>query len=403
MSFDIIVATRNPPTRAMVESHLRAARWRLTLTGDLSPDTGIVAESRGLIRSKYLFSLSGPQPAENEDFPAPIQRLIRGAGYLLEMNLPWGLSERELKLAFALCEDLARQCQGAVFDPQDYRIVFPSMPEVASRKKPVRTRIRQLSLEWFLPASEVRGAAGFLSVAQRVWSDATPVRFGSYEPLRYKMAEPGADTQFEDLWADAHTGLFWQSKRPVLGGSVFRSPELPEPPGRRGMVHLAVTVNASGIEGDAALCDQAVELFAGVAHELGAFFGVGYVTRGVLVGTRGTTWYDAETERVTFSFGPWWIGIPPISTWLSWFGEPYVGPVSSSVRNVASSRNGGLLIRLGSAPMDSDQVRGVAPVLPSELLLSVPPDNGDVATTFEKRIELVKAERSPAAFIPFWD
>ena len=51
MSFDIVMATRTRPTRAMVESHLREAGWRLTLEGDLAGDEGdLTAESRGLLR-----------------------------------------------------------------------------------------------------------------------------------------------------------------------------------------------------------------------------------------------------------------------------------------------------------------------------------------------------------------
>ena len=127
MSFDIVIATRTPPTRAMVESHLLESGWRLTLEGDLAADKGnLTAESRGLLRHKHIFILSGPDAAEHEDLPHPVQQVLRGRAFLLEMNLPWGLGEKDMSRAFALCEHLARECGGAVFDPRRIDSGIPS-------------------------------------------------------------------------------------------------------------------------------------------------------------------------------------------------------------------------------------------------------------------------------------
>lgn len=399
MSFDIIIATRNPPTRDMVESHVRASRWRLSLTGDLSPDSGIVAESAGLLRRKYVFNLSGPQPAENEDFPAPVQRLVRGSGYLLEMNLPWGLPERDIMRAYALCEHLAKACDGCVFDPQGDRIVFPDLPDRKAHRERVETPVRQLSLEWFFADSAPVNGSTFLATVQRVWPQAMPTRFGTYDPMRFKMADATGRTDFMIMWEDGRS-FFWKSAKPVIGGSFFRSPGIAESPAMRRQVQLSVSLNATAIESHPAVCDRAVNLFLAVAQELGAFFGAGYVTRDVLLGNRGDVWYGPDTESIGFTRGPWWIGLPPTQTWLTWFGKPYRSLLPTDVEASGVAHADGLLVRLGPAPMDADQLRGLTLSLPTELVWSELPSDGRGSVTGSRGRLLPQDERSPAAFIP---
>ena len=40
MSFDIRIATREPPTRAMVEAFVKDTGWRISLEGDLAGAAG---------------------------------------------------------------------------------------------------------------------------------------------------------------------------------------------------------------------------------------------------------------------------------------------------------------------------------------------------------------------------
>src|SRR4051812_36390384 len=152
MSFDIQIATRRPPTRAMVEAHLATTGWRLALSGDLAGEAGnMVAETRGFFRrQRPIFILSGPHRAEHEDLPAAVARVIRGRSFLTEMNLPWSVAgSKDVRRCFALCEDLARECDGAVYDPQEGELVFPDLPK-SGRREPKLTPSRQLTLEWYV-------------------------------------------------------------------------------------------------------------------------------------------------------------------------------------------------------------------------------------------------------------
>ncbi|MEA2536864.1 MAG: hypothetical protein QOF11_1098 [Chloroflexota bacterium] len=406
MSFDIVIATRTPPTRGMVESHLRDVGWRLSLEGDLGgDDANLMAESRGLLRRKHVFVLSGPFPAEQEDLPDPVQQVIRGRAFLSEMNLRWGLGDKDMSRAFALCEHLALTCDGAVFNPQDDALVFPDVSAKPRRREPVMTPVRQLTLEWYLPTSSAGNGARFLEIVRRVMPEALPSRFGLHEPLRFKLADPTGEAEFLALWQPTTWLFFWKSKKPVFGGSVGWSPDRPAPPGKRPKVEIHIDINATAIENDPATCDRVVEMFVTVAEELGAFYAAGYVTRGVLTGTRGAQWYGQGTENFAFDWinGPWWIGLPPKATWLTWFGPPYQDLVAPTLDGHAVQREHGLLVRLGSKPMDSDEIRSRTPALPNELLAGMSPVYGKVAMQDTGEPMVLNYERSPAELIPPFD
>ncbi len=382
----------------MVESHVREAAWRLTLDGDLAADKGnLTAESRGLLRRKHIFILSGPDPAEHEDLPHPVRQVLPGRAFLLEMNLPWGLDEKDMARAFALCEHLARECDGVVFDPQEDRLRYPLVPDKRARREPALTPIRELTLEWYLHSSETIDGAKFLQATRRIWPEAVPTRFGPHEPLRFKMADPDGENAFLDQWQPGNSFFFWKARKPIFGGAIFWSPSREPPDGTHSKVTLSVSLNASAIESDQAMCDRAVDLFAVIAEDLGAFFGAGYVTRGVLTGSRGAQWHGEGTENFSDDWisGPWWLGLPAKPTWLTWYGEPYRDLVTSCLNGLSVPRERGLIVRLGPTPMDTDQLRGRAPNLPSDLLVAVE------ATRGEGPVEnITQCERTPARSIP---
>lgn len=401
MSFDIVIATGKRPTRAMVESHLRESGWRLTLEGELAGDKGnLTAESRGLLRHKHIFILSGPDPAEHEDLPHPVQQVLHRRAFLLEMNLPWGLNEKEMSRAFALCEHLARVCDGAVFDPQEGRLRYPVMPDKPTRREPVLTPVRQLTLEWYFKASEANDGAVFLETTRRIWPEAAPVRFGPCEPLRFKMTDPEGENAFLGQWRPANFSFFWTARKPIIGGSIFWSPSVEAPEGARARVVLALTLNATAIETDKALCDRAVELFAAVAEDLRAFYGAGYVTRGVLIGSRGAQRYGKGTENFSDDWisGPWWLGLPAKPTWLTWFGEPYRDLVSAPLNGLSELRDRGLLVRHGPKPLDTDQLGGSSLDLSSDVLVSIRATQGEGPMR-----NITHYERTPAKYIPLQD
>lgn len=404
MSFDIVIVTRQPPTRAMVEAFVQQTGWRLDLEGDLAADAGnIVGQARALFRrSKPIFVLSGPHPAEHEDLPPPVQRVIRGRALLSEMNLVWSaVGTKDAMRCFALAEHLAVTCGGAVYNPQDDALVFPDLPGKPRRSEPKLTPIRQPTLEWYFGQTDTAQARRFLELVTEVWPEARPTRFGPYEPLGHKLADPDGEDAFLDLWRDTWM-FFWKARKPVFGGSLGRSPDRDEPPDERRKVQIHIDINATAIAEDPSACDRAVELFARVADELGAFFGAGFVTRGVLAGARGAQWYGSGTENFTFDWitGPWWPGLPAKTTWLSWYGRAYRRAVASALDGRAMERGSGLLVRLGSRPMDSDEVKSEALDLPADVVVGMTPQLGQVPMKDTGKPALLGYKRSPAKVIP---
>lgn len=388
----------------MVESFVTETGWKVALDGDLAADAGnMVGTTKSILRrSRPIFVLSGPYPAENEDLPALVQRLIRGRAFISEMNLPWPvLGTKDAARCFALCEHLALACDGAVYNPQDDALVFPDLPDGKRRSEPKLTPIRQLTLEWYFADSGRDEAQRFLELIGEVRPEARPTRFGPHEPLAHKLTDPDGAAVFADEWQE-NWWFFWKAKQPVFGGSMGRSPERDEPPGERRKAQLAIDINATKIADDLEACDRAVELFARVADELGAFFGAGYVTRGVLAGSRGAQWYGQGTESFSFDWinGPWWLGLPAKATWLCWFGKPYRAEVAGSLDGAAVERGTGLLVRLGPRPMDSDEVRDLAPDLPPDLLVGMTPQFGQVPMKDTGKPMLLGYDRSPAKVIP---
>jgi hypothetical protein len=403
MSFDIQISTRQPPTRAMVEAHLTKVGWRLDLSGDLAGDAGnMIAETRDLLRRKRpVFILDGPHKAEHEELPAPVGRVIRGRSFLTEMNLPWSVAgSREARRCFALCEDLARECDGAVYDPQEGALVFPVLP-TSNRPEPKLTLSRQLTLEWYVSRADQATAAHFLDLLADVMPVAVPTRFGDFEPLPHKLTDPGGREQFLESWTSENWLFFWKSKRPVFGGSVGRSLDREPPPGAHHMVRISIDINASEIAGNQAVVEQTVELFGRVAAELEAFFAAGYITRDVLVGTRGAQWFGRDTENFAADWitGPWWFGLPSKATWLTWFGPSYAPLVAPALGELAQRTDRGLLVRVGPTPMDTDQVQTLGPKLPAELVVGRTPRYGPVRKDTGKPI-VVGSDPTAAAVVP---
>jgi hypothetical protein len=93
--------------------------------------------------------------------------------------------------------------------------------------------------------------------------------------------------------------------------------------------------------------------------------------------------------------GPWWLGLPSKPTWLTWFGAPYRELVSPSLNGLAVPGDQGLFVRLGQEPMDTDQLKGRTPGLPSELLVNIEAKPGDGPMR-----SITHYERIPAKHIP---
>lgn len=134
----------------------------------------------------------------------------------------------------------------------------------------------------------------------------------------------------------------------------------------------------------------------------GAFYGAGYITRGVLAGARGAQWYGRDTENFARDWivGPWWSGLPAKATWLSWYGAPYREAVASALGARAIHRGPGLLVRLGPQPLDSDEASSQALDLPPDVIAGMTPHYGRVPLKETGKPALLFYKRSPAKVIP---
>jgi hypothetical protein len=180
---------------------------------------------------------------------------------------------------------------------------------------------------------------------------------------------------FEATWAkqaaDAIGGsFFWTARDGGFSGSVFFADHRTNvrPPRVGSVARLSASIDARPIHRDPERCEALVEFFAVVADELGAAYGAACVTRDVIM-RRGRESSDYQSEMGPFPRARWWVGLPALPTWLAWFGKPYRELVGKAVSDwVVRQSRGGVLAQFGPEPMDVDELRGVFPELPPELL-----------------------------------
>lgn len=407
MSFDLQLYTRQPPTRAAIERLAAEDGFKLELEGDLAVRSTLTARVRGVLRRRHLFSMGSPVPAEHEDLPDPVAKVIRRGGALLtEANFPWdAVRMKDFDRCVLLLSRLAEALDGVLFDPQDDRVLWPAArPARAAAKTSARTEklIRQLSLEWYLADADDSVAGSFLDLIASLLPEATPKRFGEFEPLSHRMSDPGGPALFLEQWQKDAVGFFWKAKAPLLGGSLFRSARREPPSGARPRAVVSIDLNATAIDGDQAMIERVVAFFERVAAETGAFYGAAYVTRDVILARNGRTWHGAQTERFHLDWigGPWWVGLPAKPAWLTWYGRAYAGLLGAAVQEMGRPVGDGVLVRLGLRPMDTDQARAVAPPLPLELVMTLAPTYQTVNAGDGPREMLVGYERSPAQVVP---
>lgn len=375
MSRDIEIAAHLRPAHRDILEIL--APWpELGLSGDLDAGApGAAVESRRAGEVAVMMEIDGPFAIEPDDLDEALASAVLAPRWLLRLSLPASSSGRDFALARSLAIELARRRQGAVYDPQGAAILWPRGKRRRGRTDAAEERIRVVSLEWFLPASAPAEAlsAAFLAATRRLFPEAVPTRFGAFEPFRGKLV-PGDDRPFVASWEAARGAPFgevisWKATRPCFGGSVsFPDPrEQFRPAGVRRAVRLSIGFDGRPLHSDSCWREATVDLFAGVARKLGAFYGAGYVRRGAIA-KRGSVWYDGTSETWALQRSRWWLGLPPRPTWLGWFGTPYRERVEPALSRHGIVAPEGILLRLGDEPMDLDELAGRFPKLPRELL-----------------------------------
>jgi hypothetical protein len=411
MSYDLAIATRTRPKPDSIEAFARAAGAEIRTVGAFRPGSNLlVAFGAADVGdgSARTIDVDGPSAVENVDLPDDLAGVVPRARWLVDVHVPAGSDAETHALALDMAVHLAREGDGAVFDPQDDRIAWPSGITPRARGSS-EERIRAIDLEWFIPTSSLPADAGRRWVERTMagFHACTPVRFGLYEPFQGRLDRDGVEG-FEAIWATqaAETigGSFsWTARDGGFSGSVFFADHRTDlRPARVGSVaRLSASVDARPIHRDPARCEALVSFFAAVADDLGAAFAAACVTRDVVM-SRGRVSFDGQSESGPFPRARWWVGLPALPTWLSWFGDPYRELLAEAVSDwVVPAPPSGVLARFGSEPMDVDELRGVFPALPPELLAR---RRDGSAVDPGVRITLVQPPPSaPAEVIPWID
>ncbi len=409
VSHDLLVATRTRPKPDAIETFGASAGLELHVAGAFRSGTNaLVTHVDGTVERRI--DVDGPVRAEPDDLPDDLTGVVTKPAWLVEIHLPGGYDDAADRWALDLAIHLARLGDGAVFDPQTDQVVWPSGVTPRARGA-VEQRIRTVELDWIVPASllPLNAATRWLDLVAEHFPAADPVRFGSFEPLQGRMDRDGRQA-FASAWKaeesiEYGSTFFWSAKPPGVGGSVSfpdrREDFRPHRLGR--VVRLSTTLDARPLHRDPRTCDAAVDLFLAVAGKFGAAYAAGSVLRDAIM-RRGRVGYDARSEVGPLPGSPWWVGLPALPTWLAWFGPPYRDLVATRLVGstlMAPAPSACLFLRCGPEPMDVDQLRGVFPNLPQDLLAGRRPDS--MASTTARATILRLPPAHPAEVIPWLD
>lgn len=318
------------------------------------------------------FTIDGPFEVEIDDLEEKVIASVLDPQWLTQISVPAAASKLDLKIAKQLAKHIAETCSGAVYDPQLDKVVWPRWSHRRFVAPAQQERIRLVGLDWYLPAAQSSPdtAKLLLQTLRKICPEALPSRFGTFEPLQHRIDPEGES--FVNVWEEVSSVeygdmFFWKTKRPFFDGYVsFPDKREPRIIGEKRAIHLALSIDGRALDAEPAWCETVVKLFVELARKLRAFYGLGYVQRNIIAGR--TIWFDGKGEGSPTLPGRGWLGLPPAPVWLAWFGAGYRNAVEASLNDRQSLKTQeGILLRLGDAPLDRDQLNGVFPRLPQSL------------------------------------
>jgi hypothetical protein len=394
MSYDLEIATSQKPKQEHLTEFLSTQR-KLSADGELGAEQMVLVNRHTRTGVADSFTIGGPYKVDIDDLSELLTAAVLGPRWLVQIWIPYGSSKATFAIARALAKHIAKRCQGGVYDPQSDSMIWPRGKPKRYKAPAEKQRIRLVELKWFLPAyqSSRRTAKLFLESLRNFCPEASPTRFGTYEPLQGRL-EPGEIEPFMKMWNEQSAitfggDFFFKSRSPCYGGFIHfpdrRDVHKPKRAGRA--VSMSLSFDGRALHGDARWCETVVLLFVKLSERLEAFYATGFVERGVIAG-RGGVGYDAKSETTPLPRGTWWFGVPSNPTWLAWFGKPYMTLVEKSLNTQLSERtSSGIFLRMGREPMDIDQLRGVFPRLPSRVLAKMDEEKMGIPAEFIPNLE----------------
>jgi len=335
---------------------------------------GCVVERSGRSgTSQPVLEVDGPVRVEIEDLPDPLVEVAVGVRWLVEIHCPSTAPKSARSLAKRLAKAWARAHGGAVFDPQEGAVLWPaSRPRPAPARRDAGPTWLVVDLRWYVPMAraDARAATALLDSMRRSLPECLPRRFGAFEPLQHVLPADG-DGDFPEFWqarwqvGPIERSFYWKARRPADGGRAsFSSPRGPMR-GDIGIQCASVKVSFEGrvLESEPRWALATASLFGAFARTVPAL----YACASVVGGQRPR---DGELPIEYFR------GLPRIPTWLAWFGPEYAPLVEGALGSErVEAHDSGLLWSGGDVPLDTQQLYGVFPTLPEELLLPVGADD----------------------------
>ena len=353
------------------------------------------------VRGKHenLATLDGPLHIEAEDLPDSVRAAAVGIGvtYQLACSATPASAVRQIN---EVARGLAKEGRGVVYDPQEDAVTWPrgSARKFSASKERL---IEVVDLKWFVRRTDRPDdlPGRVLDTIQAILPEASPRRFGGYEPLQFKLDEEGRSGFGREWLADGSLGIFWKAKSPCFGGSTsgLGAPSTsPAPPPRPvGSVKLSFHREALS---DARWRRDVVRLFLAMTERTNAFFALSDVEGNVGCGN-GNLWYSGEAKTPPgVVVRDEWLGLPPHEFWLAWVGPPYRDLVAGALPSglTAEPVGKGLFLRTGEEPPHAvGEPRASRPplaVFPAELVLRVEPARAD---TFAWNTQRTRAARVP--------
>ena len=319
-----------------------------------------------------VVDVDGPSAIDDEDVPDAASGAIGATGWLVQLSMK---PSTEATWPQELAIQLARAADGVVYDPQLHRVTWPKGFQPRDRETG-EVRIEQIAFDWFTtwPSDDRKLPLRLLGLLRSHYPEGLPRRYGGYEPMPFRFQGEGAADAFIERWIETASAwtpmLFWTTTRPCLSGSASmstaRAPERQRP--GEAIVHVSLDVDGRALARDPAYNERAVDLFRVVATELRCVYAAASVERGMLVGGSHIS-SDYRTEAAPMPRTDRWVGLPASPTWLAWFGMPYRDLVRASLAEaITAETDTSLFVRMGTEPMNADELADRFPALPPHLL-----------------------------------
>ncbi len=334
MSYDLIVAAHREPRSETIEAWANEQGFDLVAAPD---GRSFTIRRPGGGEAGYVCEVWGPDPAAPEDFDEQLAAACLSPNWMLQVSAPYSMPKANLTLARALARYVAEQSEGAAYDPQEDRLLWPRGVQTRTPPRAGEQETSMLTLEWFVaPSLWSAAVANVVPLLARRCPEALPTRYGSSEPPphRFDRAEPAP---FIDFAANSEDGNgFWYASRPSFGGS-FTAPHADKhatgEDERFRIGEIEVSFDGRLIAADERWRETLVDLFVRGAERFRAFFAAAQVEPGWIVSHTNRPFAQAAAmqESEHFLRGRLWQGLPPVPVWLSWYGEPYRELVSQAV------------------------------------------------------------------------